>query len=218
MKISLDQSAYWSRAALNKTFSHPLHIDILEDHLDTDSSILDYGCGYGRTMKSLHELGYRNLIGVDNSQGMLDRGRSLYPYLNLSYNNQPSLPFENDQFDGILLFAVMTCIPLDLDQDALMSELFRILKPGGILYLSEVLLNQDPRNLLRYQQFESEYEHFGTFELEEGVVLRHFDLQRIVQLLSAFELTWEQRFEVVTMNGNRASAIQVIGKKQHAKL
>lgn len=213
MKMTLEQSDFWDKASLTKTFSHPLHIDMLEDYIDLDSEVLDYGCGYGRSLRQLYELGYRNLTGVDSSSGMLKRAADLYPYLNLIHNTTQQIPFDKYTFDAILLFAVLTGTPLDQDQEALIAELYRVLKPGGILYLSDILLNSDERNQERYLQFEKKYACYGVFELPEGVILRHFDLHRILTLLSNFELEWEHRFDVVTMNGNRAAALQVIARK-----
>ncbi|MDO0934212.1 hypothetical protein QQY66_21885 [Streptomyces sp. DG2A-72] len=54
------QTAYWDAAAATKTFTHPLHVPWL-DGVDRHAAILDYGCGYGRTMEALDEQGFTNL-------------------------------------------------------------------------------------------------------------------------------------------------------------
>ena len=46
---------------------------IFRQHLPADGRILDLGCGAGRTTFGLHDEGYRNLIGVDFSPGLIRR-------------------------------------------------------------------------------------------------------------------------------------------------
>ncbi|MDX6350223.1 MAG: hypothetical protein QOF84_5013, partial [Streptomyces sp.] len=70
------QVGYWDAVATSKTFTHPLHLPWL-DGVDPHAAILDYGCGYGRTVAALEERGFDNLAGVDTSAAMIDRARSL---------------------------------------------------------------------------------------------------------------------------------------------
>lgn len=43
------QIPYWDCAAATKTFTHPLHLPWLGG-ISKHAAILDYGCGYGRTL------------------------------------------------------------------------------------------------------------------------------------------------------------------------
>jgi SAM-dependent methyltransferase len=47
-----------------------------------------------------------------------------------------ALPFEDDSFDGVVLTAVLGEIP---DQDAALSEIARVLRPGGRLVVGELV-------------------------------------------------------------------------------
>ncbi|MGC4951250.1 class I SAM-dependent methyltransferase [Streptomyces sp. DT224] len=49
------------------------------DGADRHAAILDYGCGYGRTLRALEQQGFTNLTGADISPGMISRARTLHP-------------------------------------------------------------------------------------------------------------------------------------------
>ncbi|MEU6375213.1 class I SAM-dependent methyltransferase [Streptomyces sp. NPDC046909] len=130
------QIPYWDAAAAAKKFTHPLHPPWL-DGISRHTAILDYGCGYGRSMEELEQHGFGNLTGVDASPEMINRARRLHPTLRFAaLDAPPALPHPDASFDVALLFAVLTCIPGDEAQHRLIAELNRILKPGGILYES----------------------------------------------------------------------------------
>ncbi|HHG83843.1 MAG TPA: class I SAM-dependent methyltransferase, partial [Bacteroidetes bacterium] len=73
------QAKYWNQVAENKIFTTELDFKLLPDAIGPDSIILDYGCGYGRTLHELHVAGYTNLIGFDSAEKMIERGRNTYP-------------------------------------------------------------------------------------------------------------------------------------------
>jgi hypothetical protein len=73
---------------------------------------------------------------------------------------------------------VFTCIPRDEDQRLLMAEVFRLLAPGGVVYVSDFLLHSDERNLLRYRKHCERFGTFGVFE-EGGAVFRHHTLESL---------------------------------------
>ena len=197
---------YWTRVAWEKEFSHPLDVERLAPALPRDARVLDLGCGYGRTVAALRAAGWRDVVGVDSAPGMIARGRSEHPELDLRLVPEGPLPFEDASFDAVLLFAVLTCIPDDDEQRALVREARRVLRPGGVLYVSDLLLQDDARNRARYDRR-------GVFELPEGVVLRHHDPAWVDALLAAFErLSWTEP-DVTTMNGHSARAFQFLGRR-----
>lgn len=213
MRDITSQADYWDSVANEKRFSHPLRNDWLAKYLAPQARVLDYGCGYGRTLEDLSAAGFRNSVGVDASKGMLMRCRSALPNQSLVQSDGHTLPFKEGSFDAALLFALLTCIPLDQDQRSLMRELVRVLRPGGLLYISDLLLNDDARNRQRYELYQEAYGRYGVFELPEGVVVRHHSLDWIKELTSSFEPLEYEPFDVLTMNRNTSSAFQYLGRK-----
>lgn len=208
------QRSYWDGVAQQKRFSHPLNLMWLGRYLGPRSRILDYGCGYGRTLGELTQAGYQNVVGVDFSKAMLGRCREELPRASLIRNDGRTLPFEGASLDAVLLFAALTCIPHPEAQRALMAELERVLRPGGILYISDLLLNEDARNRERYESYAQVYGVYGVFELPEGVVVRHHGREWVRELTSSFaELEYEP-FSVSTMNGNTSAAFQYLGRRR----
>src|SRR5208337_1567898 len=125
--VALAQARYWDRVANKKRFSHPLRVEWLGRCIEPQACILDFGCGYGRTLEELVCAGYENVIGVDLSFGMLTRCRSEFTNRRLIQNNGQTIPLRRHSVDLVLVFAVLTCVPRDEDQVALLSEVGRVL-------------------------------------------------------------------------------------------
>ncbi len=214
MQSSHDQISYWDRVATEKRFSHPLRSSWLERYQKSPRArILDYGCGYGRTLADLAEGGFQNFVGVDFSDAMLARASAALGRAVLVRNDGFSFPFQDDCFDVVLLFAVLTCIPDSNAQRMLLAEAGRVLRRGGLVYVSDLLVNSDRRNCERYQQFAEAYGCYGVFELPEGIVVRHHQREWIEEITSSFQKLEFDRFTVTTMNGNSSSAFQYLGRK-----
>src|SRR5258708_32882932 len=114
MKRLTPQIDYWDSVAGAKRFSHPLRIDWLDEYLPGSkvrARVLDYGCGYGRTLAELWRAGYKNILGVDFSTAMLRRCHELLPESQLICNDGETLPLQTGSVDAVLLVAVLTCIP-----------------------------------------------------------------------------------------------------------
>ena len=182
--------------------------------MSPESRILDFGCGYGRCLGELFNAGYRNLIGVDFSPAMLAAARTRLPEITFQVLEDSNIPLPDSSVDGALLFSVLTCIPTDDGQRKIIAELHRVLKPGGLLYISDLELQHDERNLSRYARDEAKYGTYGVFDLPEGATVRHHDPKWIQTLTSNFETVALDHIEVVTMNGNPAQAFQWFGVNQ----
>jgi SAM-dependent methyltransferase len=207
------QIPYWDVAAATKTFTHPLHMPWL-DGISRAAAILDYGCGYGRTMEELAQHGFDNLTGADTSPEMIKRAQQLRPAMPfITLNTAASWPSPNADFDAVLLFAVLTCAPGDEAQHRLIAELYRILKPGGILYISDVLLQNDERSRSRYDRYATLYDSYGVFETDDGAVCRHHSREWLTTLLTSFENISTRTMTVATMNGHESTGIQILARK-----
>lgn len=213
MQAALSQIRYWDRVAHEKRFSHPLRLDWLGKYSDKHARILDYGCGYGRTLAELSAAGYENLFGMDFSEAMLGRCGSEVPRPKLIRNDGNALPLKDGSLDAVLLFAVLTCIPDSNEQRILLTAVEQVLRPGGLIYLSDLLLNDDARNRERYQRFAEAYKCYGVFELPEGVAVRHHQREWIEELTRSFRRLEYGPFTVTTMNGNTSAAFQYLGSK-----
>jgi hypothetical protein len=95
----------------------------------------------------------------------------------------------------------------------MIGEVLRVLRPNGLLYISDLWLQTDERNLQRYSSGESRHGTYGVFDLPEGVTVRHHDPGWIAELTRDFETLALDQIEVVTMNGNPARGFQWFGRK-----
>jgi SAM-dependent methyltransferase len=214
MQDTSSQISYWDRVANEKRFSHPLRQDWLGKYLENpEARLLDYGCGYGRTLADLSAAGFENLFGVDFSEAMLARAMFEKPGPRLVRNDGRHLPFQSESFDAVLLFAVLTCMPDDNKQRLLLAETERVLRPGGLIYLSDLLVNDDARNRERYERGAEVFNCYGVFKLPEGVVVRHHTREWIEEITNPFERLEYELFDVTTMNGNLSAAFQYLGRK-----
>lgn len=208
------QTNYWDTVAEAKTFTHPVPMQEFLGLVPVSAKILDYGCGYGRTCSEFVARGYRDVVGIDISAGMIARGGTLYPHLDLRRFDGGSLPFADGTFDVCTLLAVLTCIPTDAGQKLVTTEIQRVLRPGGIVYISDYPFQPDSRNQDRYREFKNEFGLFGVFRLPDGGIVRHHDMRWIHELLSQVEILREGKAEVHTMNGNTAQIFQILARKR----
>jgi SAM-dependent methyltransferase len=209
-----NQRRYWDTAGATKTFTHPVDFDWLRS-LDRTARLLDYGCGYGRVTALARQHGFTAVEGVDTSPGLVERARRTHPGLPFRVlPDPPRLPHPDGGVDAVLLLAVLTCIPTDHGQRRLLTELARVLRPGGLLYVSDLLLQTDPRNLARYEQDADRYGTYGVFETSDGAVCRHHRLTWLRdELLAEFTVTATRELSIETMNANPARAMQILATK-----
>ena len=211
--IYIETKDYWNRVADEKVFSTPFQIEIFSKYVEKSMKILDVGCGYGRTLKELYDNGYSNLIGIDFSSKMIERANSSYPDISFRISEGNKLDFADNSIDCVILLAVLTCITNEDDQYQLISEIHRILKKGGILYINDFLINDSDMYIKRYEKYKDKYSKYGIFETEDGGVFRHHSEDYLDKLLSNFNCLDKKLLKYKTMNGHISNGLYYIGRK-----
>ena len=107
------------------------------------NTILDVATGTGDLAIQLTKSGAKEIIGVDISNGMLGIGKekvnskNLQNIVKMVQGDSENLDFEDHYFDAVTVaFGVRNFDHLDKG----LSELYRVLKPGGILVILETSL------------------------------------------------------------------------------
>lgn len=94
----------------------------------------DMGCGPGQVARYLHEQGVE-VCGVDLSPAMVERARGLTPGVEFRQGNMLALDVPDEAWAGITAFYSLIHIPRG-DLVRALSELRRVLRPGGLLLVS----------------------------------------------------------------------------------
>ncbi|MDD4816455.1 MAG: class I SAM-dependent methyltransferase [Victivallaceae bacterium] len=210
----IDTLDFWRTAGSEREFTTDFNGGEFSVRVPRTAAVLDVGCGYGRVLAELYDMGYRRLTGVDISEPLLRRGGAEHPELDLRVQPDPArLDFPDGAFDAVLLCAVLTCIPSDADQRRLIAEIFRVLRRGACFYCNDFLLNDDSRNLARYCAARPEFGSYGVFKLPEGAVLRHHSVGYIRELFGCFKPDLFQEVTYRTMNGHTSRGFVSIAVK-----
>ncbi|NDV20896.1 methyltransferase domain-containing protein [Pseudodesulfovibrio sp. JC047] len=184
--------------------------DVFRHHIPQTARILDFGCGYGRTMAALTDIGYPAVTGIDFSAPLIERGKQTYPTLDLRAYPGGALPFEDNSFDAAMMLGVFTCMPETRMQAETLIELKRVLTPGGLLYVNDFLLNRDKRNLDRYKLGQEKYGIYGIFDIPDGGIVRHHDRNHMEALFFDFDILLFEETVFDTMNGHQSAGFYAV--------
>ena len=126
------------------------------------ASILDAGAGTGLVGQALASLGFRDIVAMDLSLGMLDEARNKNVYRGFHQMVLgEKLDFETDAFDAVISVGVFT---LGHAPASAFDELARITKPGGHIVFS---LRTDVYSEGGFKEKQAALESSGTWKLSQ---------------------------------------------------
>jgi ubiquinone/menaquinone biosynthesis C-methylase UbiE len=157
--------------------------------------VLEIGVGTGLSFS--HYPPVEELVAVDPSEPMLQRAREraagIARKVTLVEAPAEALPFEDDAFDTVVSLAVLCTVD---DQARALSEIRRVLRPGGRLVFLEHVRSADPKLASWQDRLERPWGWFAggchpnrrTLEAIEAagfdvIALEHEDLPEIPRLV-----------------------------------
>jgi len=113
---------------------------ILRGNLRADMRVLEAGCGYGRNLVYLLRAGCEvfaldsDAAGIEHVRQLSSSLNTVLPAENFQVGPIEEMPFPDEFVDAVICSAVLH-FARDEDQfRAMLSELWRVLRPGGLLF------------------------------------------------------------------------------------
>jgi len=144
--ISLDVNKinckYFSRGAQLELFKE-VYLDLLPPeeilfpkHIKRGDSVLDLGCGAGRTTSFIHKM-TEQVIGTDLSDVMIATAREKHPGIEFQIMDASKLDYPDNSFDVVVFSYNGLCYlyPEEKRNDSI-KEINRVLKDGGKIIFS----------------------------------------------------------------------------------
>lgn len=150
-------------------------------------NILDLGCGFGTNTLYLAEEGFQLWAG-DKSEKCIDKLKSKVKKLkieNVNYKeiDMRDIPFKDNSFDAVICVSTLEHGAIN-EIKSTINEIFRVLKPGGILITDLLSIEDDSFGLGE----EIEKNTFvGGREGEEGIPHFYTTDKEIKELFKKFE-------------------------------
>ena len=199
--------------------------------LSPEDRILDLCCGQGRHSLELAKRDFQNVDGLDRSHYLIQKAKSIAKKegLNVKFREGDArkLPYPSDTFDDVMIlgnsFGYFETIEDDM---RVLKEVFRVLKPWGLLlldvsdgeYLRE---NFQPRSwewidknhfVCRERSLSLDKQRLISREIvshvEKGVIVDQFYAERLYNRESLTELLKEAGFSDITIHGSISSDSQ----------
>jgi len=136
--------------------------EYLAKYINTEHLILDAGAGTGLVGEILARMGFKHIMAMDMSQGMLDEARKKYVYKELHRMILGEhLNFSTGTFDAVICVGTLT---LGHAPATSLDELVRVTKPGGYIVFT---LRPDIYEEKGFKKLQNELESDGKWELIE---------------------------------------------------
>lgn len=142
-----DDTSYWNTRYSNEPEPFDWYQkwsklkNIISPYFSAKECALDAGCGTSTLASDLVAEGFEKVIGVDISSNAINIMKERFesePKLEFIQGNCLQLPFEDNKFDVVfdkgMMDSLMCSGPASKNVNPIMSEICRVLKPGGFFF------------------------------------------------------------------------------------
>jgi D-alanine-D-alanine ligase len=191
--------------------------------LDPEDTVLDLCCGQGRHVLELARRGFSNVEGYDRSQYLIRKARTRAQKENLPVRfregDARKLPYPSDTFSVVIILGnSFGYFDSTLQDRKVLEEVFRVLKPGGRVFIDAVdgdhmKKNFQPRSwewldrkyfVCRERALSSDGERLICREvisrIDRGIIADQFYAERLYNRESLFELLTVSGFSSPTFH------------------
>lgn len=145
--------------------------DILDEFLHLKgATVLELGCGRAEKTRIVAQKS-ASVLALEVDEAQLAKNLSItdLPNVRFAHGGAEKIPAADSSFDIVLMFKSLHHVPTDLMGSAF-SEIRRVLKPGGVAYISEPVYSGDFNEILKLFHDEKAVRE-AAFAAEKQVVL-----------------------------------------------
>ena len=183
---------------------------ILRGNIAPAMRILDAGCGYGRNLVYL--LRERaEIFAIDANPKAVDHVRQLsnslnpgLPKENFQVGRVEQMPFPAEFADVVLCSSVLHFARNDAQFHAMLADLWRVLRPGGLLFCrlaSRIGMDFEPMGN-------------GLYAMPDGQAWYLVDEQKLMALTASMEAALVDRLKTTIVQNHRCMTTWVLRKPQ----
>ena len=144
-----------------------------------NKKILDVGCGYGWMELALQKKGAKDICGIEYREKDLATAKKYIKESNIEFKvgSAIDIPYKDASFDTVISWEVIEHIPKGTEQKML-SEINRVLKKGGVCYLSTPFRSL-PSVILDPAWWLIGHRHYSVHSLVLLALKNNFSLERL---------------------------------------
>lgn len=133
----------WEEDSIERNQSkldYPEYWELYEKYIKKDGKLLEAGVGLGKWLNYFQKRGY-DIVGIDYSDVAVKKLKEFDSSLNVVHGDITKIPFDNGSFDVYLSYGVLEHLENREDLKKAIDEMHRVLKKGGIAYITIPNLN-----------------------------------------------------------------------------
>lgn len=174
---------------------------VMKDRYLKSDCILDAGCGNGRNLTFMHNLGL-NIEGCDINEQSIYKLKTAFPHIKLKIAELSELPYSTNTFNHLICNAVLHFANDDNHFLKMIDELHRVLQPNGTLFIRMTSIFGLESEVIQKK---------GQFLLPDGSHRFLLTLKLIDDLTIKF--TFIEPLKTVNVNNLRCMSTLVLKKK-----